>query len=82
MERKTDRAEEQGMMKYRVKTIQPIEGEPDRVTVWAEVANMDLAETVRNHIDDAIARQNEYVYDSTTPQVVIVRVDETETVVE
>jgi hypothetical protein len=27
------------MMKYRVKTIQPIEGEPDRVTVWAEVAN-------------------------------------------
>lgn len=65
------------MMKYRVKTSQLLEDGSEEEVVVAEVVSLELAQAVKQYINQTVAEANEYVWNATTPQVLICRLDET-----
>jgi len=64
------------MMNYIVKTVQHLDDEVVE-TEWAEVATLDLARVLKEHIKLAAAEEFEFIYSPHFPEVQILRLDST-----
>ena len=65
------------MMNYRVKTLQKLEDGSVIEEVVAEVDSLDLAQVLKQYINESVWEENEHVFTAATPEVLICRLDET-----